>query len=112
MYQKEYAKNVSSLGYTKEGTDFVMFYWMSLQLKGRLQLMLGYSLPILPTQINEDYEKTPYYVKNNYTDVSFIKNMILVNLVFRISKGKVEKTNKNIDYEDYNQKQKDNTISF
>jgi len=105
MYQKEYAKNVSSLGYTKEGTDFVMFYWMSLQLKGRLQLMLGYSLPILPTQINEDYEKTPYYVKNNYTDVSFIKNMILVNLVFRISKGKVEKTNKNIDYEDYNQKQ-------
>ena len=105
LYQKEYAQNVTSLGYSKAGVNYLMIYWKTLQLKGRLQLMLGYSLPILPTQINEGYEKTPYYVKNNYTDVSFIKNMILVNLVFRISKGKVEKTNKNIDYEDYNQKQ-------
>ena len=111
-YQKEYAKTVNSLGYTKEGTDFILLYWMTLQLKGRLQLMIGYSLPVLPNQINKDYEETPYYQKTSYTDVSIIKNMILVNLVYRFSKGKVSKTNKNIDYENFNEHNTKKTIGL
>jgi hypothetical protein len=111
-YQKEYAKTVNSLGYTKGGTDFILLYWMTLQLKGRLQLMVGYSLPVLPDQINVDYEETPYYQKTAYTDVSLIKNMILVNLVYRFSKGKVSKANKNIDYENYDSKSKKAIINL
>ncbi len=112
MYQKEYAKNVTSLGYTKSGVNYFMIYWKTLQLKGRLQFMLGYSLPILSNQINEDYEETPYYIKHNYTDVSIINNMIMVNFVFRLSKGKVQKSNNNIDYEDYGKRSDNNKINL
>ncbi|GEM_PF-4979371 len=111
MYQKEYAKNVTSLGSTKSGSNYFMLYLMTLQLKGRLQFMLGYSLPLLSNQINEDYAETPYYVKNNYTDVSFINNMIMINLVFRLSKGSVLKNNNSIDYEDY-EKRENNKIGL
>ena len=112
MYQKEYTKTVSSLGYSRDGTDFIMLYWMTLQLKGRLQLMLGYSMPFFPDQINETYEETPYYQKTSYTNVSVIKNMIMINLVYRFSKGKVEKFKKDIDYEDYNYHDTKKTISL
>jgi len=101
MYQKENSKTVNSLGYSKDGTDFIMIYWMTLQLKGRLQFMLGYSMPLLPTQTNETYEKTQYYQKTSYTNVSIIKNMVMINLVFRLSKGKVNKVNKDINYENF-----------
>lgn len=105
-YQKDFSKTVNSLGYSKNGTDFIMAYWMTLQLKGRLQFMLGYSLPLLSTQINETYEKTPYYQKTSYTNISIINNLIMVNLVYRLSKGKVHKINKNIDYEHFNKSNK------
>lgn len=108
MYQKEYSRNVTSLGYTRDGTDFFMLYWMTLQLKGRLQFMLGYSLPIIPTKINKTYEETPSYYKSSYIDVSILKNMIFVNLIFRLSKGKVDKIYKNIDYEDFDKAKKNN----
>lgn len=101
MYQKEFAKNTTSLGYTKEGANYLMIYWMTLQLKGRLQFMLGYSLPLSSNQLNEAYEQTPYYTKHSYTDMSFTNNMIMLNLVFRLSKGTVQKNVKNIDYENY-----------
>jgi hypothetical protein len=112
MYQKEYARLTTSLGYEKSGVNYALLYWKTLQLKGRLQLMVGYSLPVLPDQINVDYEETPYYQKTAYTDVSLIKNMILVNLVYRFSKGKVSKTNKNIDYENYDSKSKKAIINL
>ena len=60
--------------------------------------MLGYSIHLLPTQINETYEKTQYYQKTSYTNVSIIKNIVMVNLVFRLPKGNV---NKNINYENF-----------
>ena len=112
MYQKEYAKNVTSLGYTNSGVDYFMIYWMTLQLKGRLEFMLGYSLPLLSNQVNLDYEETPYYQKSAYSDVSIIKNMIMINLVFRLSKGKVSKIKKNIDYEDYEKRDENNKIGL
>ena len=111
-YQKEYVKNVTSLGYTKAGANYVMIYWNTLQLKGRLQFMLGYSLPLLSVKTNEDYEETPYYIRNTCTDLSFINNMIMINLIFRISKGKVENYSKNIDYEDYENRDNQNKIGF
>lgn len=111
MYQKDIVRNVTSLGYKKHGNNYIILYWMTLQLKGRLQLMIGYSLPIMKTQLNEDYEYTTMYEKTTYTDVSFMNNLFWFNLTFRLSKGKVHKIKKNIDYE-YFDKSKENNLNI
>lgn len=101
MYQKEYSKSISSLGYDKSGENYLMLQWVTLQFKGKLQLMLGYTLPILPKQQVESYEETPFYIKHNYTDMSFMQNMVYFNLTINLSKGEVKKSNANINYENY-----------
>ena len=112
MYQKDLVRNVTSLGYSLNGTDFLMIYWMTLQMKGRLQLMVGYVFPSFYSQVNDDYENTPYYTKHSYSDVSLFNNMIMVNLVFRLSKGKVEREKKNIDYEDFEEDNSRGKLNF
>ena len=106
MYQKDFAKEVSSLGYNLQGNDFMMIYWMTLQMKGRLRIVAGYILPSFYRQINDDYEATPYYIRHSYNDISMFSNMVMINVVFRFSKGKVQKITKDIDYEDYEGKEK------
>jgi hypothetical protein len=103
MYQKEYCSSVNSLGYSKEGINFLMLYMFTLQAKGRLEIMLGYILPI-NTPENYTYEQTPYYSKYDYSEINLLKNLVMLNITFRLSKGKVNKVEKNIDYENFGHK--------
>jgi hypothetical protein len=90
-YQKDRYFTVNSQGYSQEGLNYFMIYFMTMQLKGRMQLQVMYSLPWLSNDLNKSYEETPSYIKETYSDVSFMNNMIFVNISFRFSNGKVHR---------------------
>ena len=74
------------------GNNYLMLYWMTLQLKGNLQIVLGYTLPVLPVTTNNIYENTVAYTKTASYDNSFMQNMFLLNVTYHFSRGKVVKS--------------------
>ncbi len=92
ILQKGYYDELTSIGYNSMGNNYLMIYWMTLQLKGNLQIVLGYTLPVLPVTTNNIYENTVAYTKTASYDNSFMQNMFLLNLTYHFSRGKVVKS--------------------
>ena len=92
IFQKGYFDELTSIGYNSVGDNYLMVYWLTLQLKGKLQIVLGYSLPILPATANNIYENTVGYSKKASYDKSFVQNMVFLNLVYHFSRGKAVKS--------------------
>jgi len=92
IFQKGYFDELTSIGYNTVGDNYLMFYWLTLQLKGKLQIVLGYSLPVFPVTANKVYENTIGYAKTASYDKSFVQNMVFLNLTYHFSRGKAVKS--------------------
>jgi len=104
VFQKGYFAELTSIGYNTVDDNYLMVYWLTLQLKGNLQVVLGYSLPVLPVVTNKVHENTVGYKKVAYYDKSFTQNMIILNITYRFSKGKVVKASVKPKQDEYNEK--------
>lgn len=93
-YQRQQSKNISGLGYNKGDVDFWLLFYKRPLFKKRASVMVGYFLPLdFATNYNQGFraETTGITMQTN-NDVSLVKNMFLVELSFRLSKGKSIKT--------------------
>lgn len=99
-YQKNLLKYITAQGYNKGDNDFWILLVQQPFLKKRLNVMLLYFLPI---NFGVDFNQGSYIKTNSYNeiksnDISFLKNMLLLEINFRINKGKsVNKTEKQVD---------------
>jgi len=100
-FHRSMGKEISSLGYNRNENDYWLFLYQQPLLKKRLTVMVGYFLPIdLGVNFNQDnYTKTNGYEQVNNTDVSLLKNMLILKATYRFSKGKIKKTEKDIELE-------------
>ncbi len=101
-YQHEQSKRISGLGYNKGGVDFWMLLYKQPLFHKKASIMLGYILPItLGANYNQDkHVATSGFSMQTDNDVSFIKNMFILEFSYRFSRGKkVKKEQKNIDQE-------------
>ncbi len=99
LYQKDRYYTVNSLGYSQVGMNYFMVYLLTMQFKGRLQVYAAYSLPWYGDTINESYEQTPFYEKTTFSKESFMSNMFFITISFRLSNGKVNTSDINIQEE-------------
>ncbi len=101
-YHRSMSKEISSLGYDRNENDYWLFLYQQPFLKKKLTVMVGYFLPIdFGANFNQDsYTKTNGYEQINNTDISLLKNMLLIKATYRFSKGKIKKTEKDIELED------------
>jgi hypothetical protein len=101
-YQRNLYKDITAQGYNAYGNDYWIVFVQQPLLKNELNIMLLYFLPV---NLGTDYNQATYIKTNNYTgntsnDISFLKNMILLQVSYRFNKGKsVNKTEKNIEQE-------------
>ena len=99
-YQKNLIKYITAQGYDKGDNDFWIFLVQQPFFKKRMSVMLLYFLPV---DFGVDYDqgnyiKTDTYVETKSSDISFLKNMFIVEINFRFNKGKsVNKMEKQID---------------
>jgi hypothetical protein len=99
-YQKNLAKYITAQGYDKGDNDFWIILVQQPFFKKRLNVMLLYFLPV-NFGVNFDqgnYIKTDTYTETRSSDISFLKNMVILEINYRFNKGKsVSKTEKQID---------------
>ncbi len=93
LFQKNMSKNIIAQGYNTSANDFWMIFLSKPFMKKRLNIMIGYVLPIdfLVDYKSENYIKTPDYSRTQETDISFLKNIILFKVNYRFNKGKIHK---------------------
>ncbi|MES2590465.1 MAG: outer membrane beta-barrel protein [Bacteroidota bacterium] len=99
-YQKNLVKHITAQGYDKGDNDFWIILVQQPFFKKRLSVMFLYFLPVnFGVDFNQGgYTKTDTYVETRSSDISFLKNMFIIELSFRFNKGKsVNKTDKQIE---------------
>ena len=98
-YQHEQTKHISGLGYNRGGVDFWMLLYKQPLFKKKASVMFGYMLPVtLGANYNQDkHVQTTGFSMQTDNNVSFIKNMFIIEFTYRFSKGeKVKKKQKDI----------------
>ena len=100
-FHRSMGKEISSLGYDRNENDYWLLLYQQPFMKKKLSVMVGYFLPIdLGANFVQDkYIKTNGYEQINKTDVSLLKNMLIIKATYRFSKGKIKKTEKDIELE-------------
>ena len=101
-YQHEQTKRISGLGYNKGAVDFWMLLYKQPLFKKKASVTFGYFLPItLGANYNQDkHVETTGFSMQTDNNVSFVKNMFILEFSYRFSKGeKVKKKQKDIDQE-------------
>ncbi len=99
LYQNNMYKNISAQGYNKWNNDFWGLFVQQDFFKKKLHVMAFYMLPI---SYGLDYDQGSYVKTDKYTelavqDMHILKNVFMLELSFRINKGKtIHKTDKNI----------------
>ncbi len=100
-YRRELAMMITAQGWDKGGAnDYWIFLIQKPFFKQKLNLMFLYFLPI---NSGVDYNQGNYIKTDNYTetksnDISFLKNMIMLQVSYRFNKGKsVNVTEKKIE---------------
>lgn len=90
LYQKGLRKMINAQGYDYGNNDFWMVFIQQPFLKQRLTVMMGYILPldIAARYTQGNYTDTGLYTTSNQYDISMLKNMLLVNIVYRFNQGK------------------------
>lgn len=98
-YQRTQSKNINALGYLRRNNDFWLLLIQQPFLKNRLTVMAGYVLPVNwgVNYMQDNYVNADGYEKYNHTDISILKNMVILRISYRLSKGKVIKANKHIE---------------
>lgn len=101
-FHRAMGKEISSLGYDRNENDYWLLLYQQPFLKKKLSVMVGYFLPInLGVNFNQDrFIKSNGYEQVNNTDISLLKNMLILKATYRFSKGKIKKTEKDIEVED------------
>ena len=101
-YHRSMGKEITSLGYGRNENDYWLLLYQQPFLNKRLSVMVGYFLPINfgTNYIQDEYSKTNGYEQFNYTDISLLKNMLILKASYRFSKGKIKKTAKDLELED------------
>jgi len=81
---------INAQGYDYGNNDFWMVFIQQPFLKQRLTVMMGYILPldIAARYTQGNYTDTGLYTTSNQYDISMLKNMLLVNIVYRFNQGK------------------------
>jgi hypothetical protein len=99
-YQRNLYREITAEGYDMNGNDFWIFLVKQPFFKKKLEVMLLYFTPItLGVNFKQGtYIKTDNYTENKFGDISFLKNMFLLEVSYRFNKGKsVNKTEKNVE---------------
>jgi len=102
QYQKNIYKDISAEGYYKNDNDYWIFLIQQPFFKQKLQVMLLYFLPLnLGVHFDQGNGiKTDNFSETTINDISFLKNMFLLQVSFRFNKGKtVNSKEKNIEKE-------------
>ena len=101
-YHRALGKQITSLGYDNQDNDYWLFLYQQPFLKKKLTVMVGYFLPLNlgASYVQDVYSKTDGYEHLNNIDVSLLKNMLIIKATYRFSKGKIKKTEKEIEIED------------
>jgi len=99
IYQRGMNKYISAQGYHKWNNDFLGFLLQKSMLKKRLNLMMLWMLPVDfgVDYVQEEYTHTPQYESLTTYDIHLLKNVFVLRLNYRFSKGKAtRKTKKEI----------------
>ena len=100
IYQRDLYRDITAQGYNKNNNDYWIMFLQQPFFKDKLNVMLIY---FLPTNFGVDYKEGSYissigYSETKYNDISFLKNMLLLQLSYRFNKGKsVNSKEKNIE---------------
>lgn len=101
QYQKGLNKYITAQGYNKGNNDYWITFIQQPFFKKKLNVTLVYFTPIT---WGVDFKQGNYIHTGSYTesrlyDISFLKNIVLIELSYRFNKGKsVIKTEKNIEH--------------
>ena len=104
-YQRQQTKMINGLGWDKGDVDFWLLFYKRPLFKKRASIMLGYFLPL---DLGANYDQGSFAQTTGITmrtnnDVSLVKNMFIIELSYRFSKGKsIKKTEKDVLREDEN----------
>jgi len=90
QYQNNLRKFITAQGYNKGDNDFWILFIQQPFFKKRLSVMLLYFTPITwGVDFNQgSYIKTDNYTESRFNDISFLKNMFLLEVSYRFNKGK------------------------
>lgn len=102
-YQKNLVRNITVQGYDKNDNDFWIAFVQQPFFKEKLNVMLLYFIPTsLGCDFNQGgYLKTQSYQETKAYDISILKNIVMLQLSYRFSKGKsANKTEKKIEQEE------------
>ncbi|MDG1332442.1 MAG: TonB-dependent receptor [Crocinitomicaceae bacterium] len=105
-YQRQQSKMINGLGWDKGDVDFWLLFYKRPFFKKRASVMFGYFLPINfgASYTQGSYAETTGITLRTDNDVSLVKNMFILELSYRFSKGKsIKKTEKVIQRENENQ---------
>lgn len=103
QYQKNLVRYITAQGYDKGDNDYWIAFVQQPFFKEKLNVMLLY---FIPTNFGCDFDqggylKTQSYQETKTYDISILKNVVMVQLSYRFSKGKsANKTEKNIEQEE------------
>ena len=99
-YQKNLYKYITAQGYNAGDNDYWITFIQQPFFKKKLSVLLLYFFPVnWGVDFNQgSYIKTDTYTETKYNDISFLKNMVMLQVSYRFNKGKtVNKTEKNIE---------------
>jgi len=98
-YQRQQSKMINGLGWNKGDVDFWLLFYKQPLFKKRASIMFGYFLPLdFGASYNQGSltETTGIMIRTD-NDVSLVKNMFILELSYRFTKGKsIKKTEKDI----------------
>lgn len=101
-YQKNLVRNISAQGYENTNNDFWIAFVQQPFFKEKLNVMLLYFIPTgFGVDFNQgSYIKTPAYTETKNYDISILKNMLMLQVSYRFTKGKsANKTEKKNEME-------------
>ena len=99
-YQKNLYKYITAQGYNSGDNDYWITFIQQPFFKKKMTVLLLYFFPInWGVDFNQgSYIKTDNYTETKRNDISFLKNMLMLQVSYRFNKGKtVNKTEKNIE---------------
>ena len=100
QYQKNLQKYIAAQGYNKGDNDFWIAFVQKPFFKQKLNLTLIYFLPVSwgCDFIQGSYIHTANYTESRWNDISFLKNIVMLQASYRFNKGKtITKTEKIIE---------------
>ncbi len=106
-YQKNLTRIITAQGYQTSDNDYWITFVQAPLLKNKLNVMLLYFIPL---DLGVNYDQGGFIQTNGYTEtkasnISFLKNMVMLQISYRFNKGKsANKKEKNVEQDDQKKK--------